>query len=185
MAEYLPKAYGFDIETREGPPENLPATGVQIDAQEVEQGPVYVQGSLRVSALVVDHGNAQPAFAYRVDYSGHSVVISGDTKFSQNLIDHSKGLDCLIHVAWKPESKSTAPVALRSIATAEDAGRVFALAKPKLAVVYHYVEEQGLADAVRSQYHGPFVVGKDLMVIEIGSETTWHEGPAGRESCHR
>lgn len=100
-----------------------------------------------------------------MDYSGHSLVISGDTKFSQNLVSHSKDVDCLIHVAWKAEAKAPPR---QSIASAEDAGRVFALVRPKLAVVYHYLRDQELADAVRSQYDGPFVVGRDLMVIDIG-----------------
>ena len=171
MTEYLSRAFQFDVQTREHT-ENLPPKGAGIDAKEIEQGDVYVHGPLRVSVFLVDHGSVKPAFGYRIDYFGHAVIISGDTKFSQNLIDFSKGADCLIHVAWLADSKNP----LRSLASGEDAGRVFAAVKPKLAVIYHYMDEEGLAEAVRARYQGPFVIAQDLMTIEIDRETTWHPG---------
>jgi ribonuclease Z len=97
MTEHLSRAYQFDVQTREHT-ENLPPKGVEVDAEEIEQGDIYIRGLLRVSAFLVDDGPAKPAFGYRIDYSGHAVVISGDTKFSQNLVDFSKGADCLIHM---------------------------------------------------------------------------------------
>jgi hypothetical protein len=63
----------------------------------------------------------------------------------------------------------------RSIASAEDAGRVFAIVKPKLGVVYHYKDEEGLGDAVRKEYNGPFVIAKDLIVVNVGKTVTWDE----------
>ena len=147
MAEHLSQAYKFDVETREHT-ENLPPKGAELDAKEVEQGKTCVHGPLRVSAFLVDHGPVKPAFGYRIDYLGHAVVISGDAKFSQNLVDFSKGADCLIHVAWLAPAKSPEP--LRTIASGEDAGRVFVAVKPKLAVVYHYKDNNGLPDAVRA-----------------------------------
>ena len=103
---------------------------------------------------------------------GHSVVISGDTKFCQNLVDFAKGADCLIHAAWGAGWKNPTPPSKRSIASAEDAGRAFAIVKPKLGIVYHYKNEQGLWDAVRKEYKGPLAVGKDLMTINVGKTVT-------------
>jgi hypothetical protein len=42
------------------------------------------------------------------------------------------------------------------------------MVKPKLGVLYHYKDEEGLRDAVRKEYNGPFAIGRDLMVINIG-----------------
>jgi len=179
MMEHLSQAYSFDVQVRERAPEPLPAKGAEINAREIKQGPVYVHGPLLVIAFLVDHGPVKAAFGYRVDYLGHSVVISGDTKFSQNLIDFSKGVDCLIHVAWMVDSKNPTPAALRSLASVEEAARAFGLVKPKLGVIYHYKNEEGLAAAVRGQYDGPFVIAHDLTVIEIDQETTWHEASSG------
>jgi ribonuclease Z len=174
MAEHLGQAFAFDIHIRQTAPDPLPAKGVEIDAKEVAQGEIYNDGSTRVSAFLVDHGAVKPAFGYRVDSAGHSVVISGDTKFCQNLVDFAKGADCLIHAAWSAGWKSSTPPSQRSIASAEDAGRVFAIVKPKLGVVYHYKDEEGLEDAVRKEYKGLFVIARDLMVIKVGKTVTWN-----------
>ena len=181
MAEHLLQAFAFDIHTRRAPPEGLPAKGAEIDAKEVEQGNVYDDGLVRVTAFVVDHGPVKPAFGYRVEYAGHSLVISGDTKFCPNLIDFANGADCLIHVAWTADWKNPTPPSMRSIASAEDAGRVFATVKPKLGVIYHYKDEEGLWDAVHKEYKGPFVIARDLIVIDLGKTVTWH-GNSSRSS---
>ena len=174
MLEHVHAAYEFAIAAREMPPENLPSQGAEMRAHEVDDGEVVSLGPVRVTAFLVDHGAVKPAFGYRVDYAEHSVVISGDTRFSERLIARSRGVDCLIHAAWSAEAGNAMPPDQRSIASAEDAGRVFAAAKPKLAVVTHYVSDSGLASAVRSRYDGPVVIAKDLTVIEIGSHVTWH-----------
>jgi ribonuclease Z len=181
MAKHLAQAFAFDTRIRQAAPDPLPAAGVEVDPKEVAQGEIYNDGSTRVSAFLVDHGAVKPAFGYRVDSAGHSVVISGDTKFCQNLVDFAKGTDCLIHAAWSAGWKNPAPPSQRSIASAEDGGRVFAIVKPKLGVVYHYKDEEGLEDAVRKEYNSPFVIAKDLMVINIGKTVTWN----GKSSADR
>jgi len=178
MVDHLAQAFAFDIHIRQAAPDPLPAKAVEIDAKYVAQGEIYNDGLTRVSAFLVDHGAVKPAFGYRVDSADHSVVISGDTKFSQNLVDFAKGTDCLIHAAWSAGSKNSTPPSQRSIASAEDAGRAFAIVKPKLGVVYHYKDEDGLSDGVRKEYDGPFVIARDLMVIKIGKTVTWQREPA-------
>jgi ribonuclease Z len=173
LAEHLPQAFAADIAAREAPPENLPSEGVRIDAEEIEQGVVYEDGGVRVTAFLVDHGNVKPTFGYRVDYAGHAVVISGDTKFSENLIRFGKGADCLLHIAWLPDARNPTPPSERTVASAEDAGRIFEAVKPKLAVVYHYKNAEGIAEAVKTEYRGSLVIGQDLMAIDVGKEVTW------------
>ncbi len=110
MAKHLAQAFAFDIRIRQAAPDPLPAEGVEIDAKEIEQDEIYNDGSTRASAFLVDHGTVNPAFGYRVDSAGHSVVISGDTKFCQNLVDFARGADCLIHAAWSWLEKPYAAV---------------------------------------------------------------------------
>ena len=114
----------------------------------------------------------QSAYGYRVDYDGHSVVISGDTNFSDHLVAAARGTDCLIHTAWSPNASNPTPPAQRSIASAEDAARVFALVEPKLAVITHYKDSTGIMEAVRAGYHGRAVLAHDLMSIHIGPTIT-------------
>ncbi len=174
MATHLAEAFAGDIAAREAAPENLPSAGVEITAKDIEEGIAYDEGGVRVTAFLVDHGNVKPAFGYRVDYGGHAVVISGDTNFSENLIHFARGADCVMHAAWSVGATNPTPPAQRTIASAEDAGRVFAAVRPKLAVVYHYEDAAGIERAVRTEYAGPLVVAKDLLVIDVGKEVTWH-----------
>ena len=171
----LPRTFAADIAARESSPENLPRRGVEIEAKDIRQGLVYDHGGVRVTAFRVDHLNIRPAVGYRVDYGGHSVVISGDTRFSENLIRFAKGADCLLHVAWLPNSENPAPPAMRSLASAEEAARVFETVQPRLAVVYHCKDERGVTEAVKAQYKRRFVVARDLMVIDISKEIIWRD----------
>lgn len=58
---------------------------------------VIEEGDLKVVAFAVGHSPVEPAVGYRVDYKGRSVVISGDTVYSENLIHHAAGADLLVH----------------------------------------------------------------------------------------
>jgi ribonuclease Z len=167
MTKHLIAAYAADLRFRQSWPENLPAEGARMEGVVIGPGSVLVDSGVRVVAIPVDHGHVQPAFGYRIEHEGRSVVISGDTKVSQPLIDQSAGVDVLIHSAWLPDARNPTPAAARSIASAEDAGRVFDQVKPGLAVVYHYLDEAGLEDGVRQHYGGPLVVGRDRMTIDL------------------
>jgi ribonuclease Z len=171
LTVHLARAYGADVKVRQGKAEALPPRGAELHGHVVRPGVVYEENDIRVIAFLVDHGHVDPAFGYRVEYAGRSVVISGDTKFSESLIAASSRADVVLHTAWLPEATNTQPAELRSIATAEEAGQVFARLNPKLAVVYHYLAETGLEAAVRRYYDGPLVVGRDRMVIEVDDHT--------------
>ncbi len=56
-------------------------------------------GDLKISAFLVDHPPIVPAYGYRFDYKGRSLVISGDTNKSQAMVDNSRGVDVLFHEA--------------------------------------------------------------------------------------
>jgi ribonuclease Z len=164
---------------------HLPPQGVAILAEDITAGVVYDNNGVKVTAFEVDHGAAvKPAFGYRVDYGGRSVVLSGDTRFSDNLIRFSTGADVVVHevAAAKEELLSKSEVA-RLISgahtTPEDAGRVFDRVNPKLAVYTHVVllttdpaisapTVQDLIALTRKTYAGPVEVGEDLMTIEVG-----------------
>src|SRR5205814_8282582 len=51
---------------------------------------------LRISALEVNHDPVAPAYAYRVDYEGRSVVVTGDTKYHPPLVTGAQGADVLV-----------------------------------------------------------------------------------------
>jgi len=69
------------------------------DAEGVVRKVVWSQNGLTVTAVAVNHFPVVPAFGYRFDYKGRSVVISGDTRKWPPLATAAKGADLLIHEA--------------------------------------------------------------------------------------
>ena len=62
--------------------------------------PIIIEkDGLKVTAFEVPHDPVKPALAFRFDYKGRSIVISGDTIYSENLISYSKDADVLFHEA--------------------------------------------------------------------------------------
>ncbi|MEX1219215.1 MAG: MBL fold metallo-hydrolase [Solirubrobacterales bacterium] len=64
---------------------------------------VLEDDGLTVTAFVVQHPPIEPALGYRFDYKGRSAVISGDTNYSQTLIEASRDADLLVHDALSVE----------------------------------------------------------------------------------
>jgi ribonuclease Z len=60
---------------------------------------VLEENGLKVTAFTVDHAPVAPAYGYRFDYKGRSVVVSGDTIKCANLVAAAKGADVLINEA--------------------------------------------------------------------------------------
>ena len=73
----------------------LPKPGADGVSEQV----VWTQDGLTVTAIAVNHFPATPAFGYRFDYKGRSVVISGDTRKWPPLAKAAHGTDVLIHEA--------------------------------------------------------------------------------------
>lgn len=107
------------------------------------------------------------------------MVLSGDTRISENLIRHAHGVDLLVHEVAAPDSfrrAGVAPERAKTVidhhVTPEQAGEVFARTKPQLAVYSHIVQPNATADdlipGTRKTYGGPVEVGEDLMVINVG-----------------
>jgi ribonuclease Z len=185
----LEKAYALDISIREVD-EKLPPQGVAVNVDEFDKdGVVYEKDGVKVIAFEVDHGAAiKPAYGYRIEYKGHAAVISGDTRYNENVIKYGTGSDLLIHevAIARPELMSNlfAQFIIAHHTSPHDAGRVFAQAKPKLAAYTHLVflsnekvTEATLDDLVaqtRETYNGPLEVGEDLTSFEIGETVTVH-----------
>jgi ribonuclease Z len=184
----LEKAYALDIKIRLDD-EKLPPEGIATAVDEFERdGVVFEKNGVKVIAFTVDHGAAiKPAVGYRIEYKGHAVVISGDTRYDQNVIKYSTGADLLVHEVGsaRPELLAASVAVQRIIAhhtTPREAGMVFAQAKPRMAVYSHLVflasetiAEQTPADIIaetRQTYDGPLLVGEDLMSFEIGDTVT-------------
>jgi ribonuclease Z len=177
----LALAYDADIRGREDE-QHLPPEGVAATVEEfTKDGVVYDKDGVRVTAFEVDHG-IKPAYGYRIDYDGRSVLLSGDTRFNENVIKHGEGVDLLIHEVFVASQELLKLPAFQKIltihTTPSQAGTVFARTHPKLAVYTHIAAlgtptapAPSIADIVmetRQTYQGPLIVGADLMTFDIG-----------------
>lgn len=146
-------------------------------------GLVFEDGPMRVTAAKVPHPPLDLALAYRVDTPDRSIVVSGDTRDSEELVKLARGADVLVHEVMLPERVRDLLRGLpnrealeRSVishhTTAEQVGSVAAAAQVKTLVLSHFVpaenpdvpNEEWIAP-VRRHYSGRVIVGRDLMEI--------------------
>lgn len=180
MVRSLRQAYVEDVRQRMA---GRPDSTVEILGHDVREGVVYSYGGVKVIAFSVDHGNPPiPSRGYRLEHGGRSVVVSGDTRHSENLIRFAAGTDLLIHEVMAAAPGAGSGPAIRQVLTShtspEEAADVFLRVKPKLAVFTHVsivgspARRQeildGIVQRVRRIYAGPLAVGEDRMVIVIG-----------------
>lgn len=196
MCRHLEQAFEFDIHMRRDLDEKTSAEGVMLLATDIQEGVIYEANGVRVTAFLVDHGIVKPAYGYRVDYRGHSVVLSGDTKPTPSIVKFAKGAGLLIHEVgrWKDDPVLLGPAGdtipntrltraqARSIAAHHtdgvEAGRLFAEAKPKLVVFSHYSGDPvKTMELVRRNYAGAVEFGQELMTVDVGDTIAVHRPP--------
>jgi len=166
MMDSMGKTFEFDIRVRGDFDDRLTQDGIRSSSTDIQEGVIYEENGVKITA-----------FGYRVDYAGRSIAMSGDTRFSENLIRHSQAVDVLIHEVARltpPNSKQTEreraqqEKIVRDLhTTAEQTAVIFNRVKPRLAVYSHGGSPEDLAEA-RKTYSGPMEIGEDLMTIEIG-----------------
>jgi ribonuclease BN (tRNA processing enzyme) len=118
-----------------------------------------------VKTFEVPHGTWRHALAYRIETLDRSIIISGDTRPADAIVDACSGCDVLVHEAIfenavSPEYNKeyhTTPLQL---------GEIAARAKAKMVVIYHHAPASTPASefvrAVLSKYQGPVMFARDL-----------------------
>lgn len=179
MIEGMRSMFAHDIEKRPYP--LAPREALDIKVTEVEPDKVYVVGDgVEVTAFQVEHKDGDPSFGYRVDASGRSVLLSGDTTLNQNVIRYGKGVDLLVHnvIAFGEKLTRSGKLAgvLAKLTTPEQAAEVFNSTRPKMAVYSHIVKkdlpgatgDRAIVQRTRKAgYAGPLVMGQDRMTFVI------------------
>jgi len=173
MTQHIQQAYKEDVRERFDGLEPAIKSGYVVNAHEIREELIYRDEHVEVEAFRVDHGSLE-AYGYKFVTSDKTIVVSGDTRPSSNLIKKAMGCKILIHEVYSAEGLKQRPndwiryhssVHTSTHELAEIANKV----KPELLVLYHQLfwkrtEEQLLAE-ISDEYEGKVVSGKDLDVF--------------------
>jgi len=173
----LSAAYARDIVTR-AEDEKSPMSGITFEPHEIEAGVVYEKEGLVVTAFNNDHGDkVKPSLGYKIQYKGKTVVLSGDTKYSEEVVKQSTNADLLVHCVTVIPSDLLKQfpqyqAVYDHLASPEQAAKVFKAASPKQVVFSHIglngnSTVQDLMQRTRAIYTGPLQVGEDLMAFDL------------------
>lgn len=156
---------------------------------------IFEGDGAKVTVISVKHAPVAPAFGYRIDYKGRSVVLSGDTVYSPELVAAASGADVLFHEALRPSMVLTMGEAaanrgqnnlakvmgdiLDYHASPEDAARAARDAGVRQLVLYHIVpplpssllNAAFLGDAPKT-FPGPITVAEDGLLISLPASGT-------------
>lgn len=151
-----------------------------INFVELWEDIVYSNNGVTVRAFRVNHDPVSPSYGFRIDYLGKSVMITGDTTYTDNLVKWGKGADVIVSEAWGWANTPEDSTGLYSYHCPPESclSKMFIGAAPKLAVLSHIsgpptaqpsIPEDIIARTKKSGYTGPIVAGLDLMTITINT----------------
>ena len=173
MVDRILEAYREDIDLRVHRLERGDPEAYRIIVHEVKVGIVYRDSNVTVRAFRVPHGSWPTALGYRFDAHGRSIVISGDTRPSDAVVDACRGCDVLVHEVYSKKGFDRLDSASRRYhstfhTSALELGDLATRARPKLLLLTHILFFGETADEIvgetRSRYTGQVVAGADLAV---------------------
>lgn len=148
-----------------------------------QAGVVFEDSRVRVTAARVEHPPIDQAYAFRFDGPDRSIVISGDTARSDDLIALAQGADVLVHEVFYPPAieRMAAMDAQRARTLTEhivachtsvdEVGEVAAAAGVGTLVLSHFVPggtsvpDDVWASRAKQTFDGQVIVGRDLLEI--------------------
>ena len=137
-----------------------------LQSKTITEGVIVDQDGLRITAFEVSHPPIEPAFGYRLDYGGRSVVISGDSLVTDKIVEISNGADVVLHDAMSLQlvrgaagmARTTGNTRLATVlkdiqdyhATTDDLNRLSSEAEIGQLALYHLVPAPRNAMALRA-----------------------------------
>lgn len=146
----------------------------EVDVTEIAAGFVFRRDDLAIEAFDVNHGEIRPALGYRITTDDKTIVISGDTAFSEKVLEMSRGVDLLFHEVISDSGLAARSEFWQSYHSAAHTparvlGELASDARPDTLVLYHGlfygVPEHVIVDEVRATYDGRVVLADDLDVF--------------------
>ena len=174
MTNHLKEAYAADIQVRTAGLEERTGEGLTVNVHEINgAGVIYKDDNVVVRSIEVKHGSWAQAFGYAVEAGGRRIVISGDTRPTQSIIDACRGCDVLIHEVYSDErfnlvyGESRGQYHRMFHTSTRELAALASQAKPKLLVLYHQLyfgrpAEVDLVKEIHRTYTGQVENGRDL-----------------------
>ena len=78
---------------------SLEFAGFDTSVIDLNNPVIFDNGELKITAFRVVHEPIEPALGFKFEYKGRSIVITGDTSYTQSVIDNSMNADVLFHEA--------------------------------------------------------------------------------------
>jgi ribonuclease Z len=171
----------WDIDLRVKQAKVNPEAGKIIFAEK-DQGLVYDQNGLKVTAFLVDHGIAKPAVGFQFKYRGKTIVFSGDTRPCESVAENARNADLLIHEAYSqkwidiglkkyPDKAAQAEGIKKYHSSVFEAAEIAEKAKVKHLVYSHLMPspaptwyfERSWGQGASDRFQGKITIGRDLM----------------------
>ena len=176
MADHIQEAWKEDVHMRlfglEPHDYNLDAYKSLVT--ETTGGPVYEDENVRVTAIPVLHGSWPHPLGYRFEAGDRTIVISGDARPSETLVEACNGCDVLVHEVYSAEAFQGRPPEWQRYHAASHTSTVELAdianrARPGLLVLYHQLywgasDEDLLREIREAGYEGRVVSAADLEV---------------------
>ena len=175
MADKITDAYQIDIDYRisGSQPSNL--EGYKTKVTEIAEGIIYEDKYIAVEAFENNHGDFKNSFGFVFTTKDKKIVISGDTAYSQKVIEKSKEADILVHEVYsekgfKEKTKDWQIYHKAHHTSAPDVGKIASMSKPKKLVLSHILfwgnSKESIVEEVKSNFDGEVIIAEDLMVID-------------------
>ena len=141
--------------------------GPQFHTIDLRAGVVFGDANVTVTALPVSH-KTPVAFGFRIQTADRVIVISGDTRPVEAVIQACNGCDLLFHEVYGLEYGPNGPTGnAQGHTSAAELGELARQARPKRLVIYHDARapQKEALEAIRKSFSGEVTFARDLDIF--------------------
>jgi len=172
LNDHILAAYGEDIHLRLDDLEHGNGKAYAAVVHEIrEDGIVYSDSNVTVSAFHVPHGNWKDAYGYKIKTKDRTIVLSGDCTYSETLIREAMNCDILVHEVYSTTGYAQKDPQMKIYhahyhTSSEQLAVIAGKAHPGLLILNHALvwkaTEADLLREMKEKYQGKMVLGHDL-----------------------
>ena len=175
LTDFINQAYQADINFRLSGLEPANDTGYKVIVHEIENGIIFEDDKLQVTAFPVRHGD-WAAYGFCLQTSTSRILISGDTAPNLECLMEFSPCDVLIHEVYSSKGLLNHPDEWQKYhksmhTSGQELGEIASQIRPKLLILYHQLlwgtTKSALYTEIKETYRGEVIFGNDLDIFEI------------------